>query len=611
MTKAKDKEFAAASLRLFNCVPAGNTDGVTPYAFEIVKEYGVVISPSAISYAKEIKQYLKKHKVSDKQLNQTFYSTPDEVEGKTLFERLVDQLTHYFSTYGLKALGIESDFMYIPNNWERLNLPERIKFNVIVGVDTKELTERSLQMLATGVALKQETIEDVLTVLEGCLYQWNGEEVVKNKEARVIIADKTGILPVNGEDLFRYLFYKATGSSLVISNKDTLTQIKYSQYKLPELSERQIIQLAKSYNRRKAYWMALKLADRKVNGPVINRMAKLSKKVHVPMPVDVLGSLTNQVFTKEELSKAIENANTFRLVRALNALNEYSEFSGNPHFYRIRNGKGFIKNGVERQVDSSPVQALKDAISQHIDRKPTVYIPPGVVYAMPTSEKQFSTNIPNFSYVEVDPSDRDLMVGIYWENASSYHTDFDLSCNSLDGSRVGWNALWNNQSLVHSGDVTNAPLGAAEWFVIRSLEEPWLVTVNLFSGPSQAPFKIMVGYGDDKVKGNYRNYFMKPDDVLFVAEAIAIQKQSILGVIAPTKDGKTRFTLVNRGGNNRNVSGPDGLNTSTIAALLPQANTCATLNEFVQMQLCDSPEEADIDLSPGKVSKDSLLSLYV
>ena len=601
----------AASLRLFNCVLAtADSNNADPDSFEIIKEYGVIVAPSAISHLKEINLYLNAHKVSDKQFNQTFYSTADEVEGKTLEERLCDQLTHYFSTYGLRAMGIESDFMFVPHNWDKLNLPERIKFEVIVGVPAEGLIERCLNLLSSGVALKQETIEDILTVLDDCGYKFDGNESIKNNEARVIIADRTGVLPKNGEDLFRFIFYKATNSSLVINNSQTLDSIKFSRYSLPDLAEGQIRELAKSFNRRKPYWMALKAANRKANTSVVNKIAKLSKKLHEPLPFDVLGNLTNTVSEPGKVEKAIQKANTFRLIRALNAVNEYALSGSDKHFYRIRNGKGYIKQvTTDFKGDGAASYELEKEIKARINTETTVYIPEGVTYALPSSEKQFSTNIPNFSSVEVDADGRELLVGIYWEN-SGYRTDFDLSCESLSGSRIGWNSSWYNSELVYSGDITNAPNGAAEWFVVRELKESWLLSVNLYSGGNYGkahPFKIMVGYGESEPRyDKYRNYFIRPENVLFVAEAEATQTQTILGVLSPCK-GKTKFTLVNRGGNNRRVSMPGGLTTSTIEALLPQVETCATLNQFVT--LCDDPAKADLDLSPNKVSRDSILSL--
>lgn len=607
MKNTSNNALVAATMRLFNCVPDLNKEASD--SFVIVKEYGVILSPSAAPYEAEIRRYLKANKVSDTQFNQTFYATPDEVKGKTQEERLRDQLTHYFTTYGLRAMGLESSFMYLPNNWEALNLPERVKFKVVVASPPQELKERCLKMLSSGVALKQETIEDIITTLLGCLYIFDGSEVVNNNEARIIIADKTGILPSKGDDLFRYLFFKATGSSLIINNRGTMETIKSSLYTLPELTDSQLKELAKSFNRRKAYWLALKKANPKANSTLVNKLSKLSKKLHQGLPADILSSLTSTKFKEAEISKAAEKANTFRVIRALNAILEYSKSESKVRLYKVRNGKSFVKEGGDFKGSHTLKNLLKAVVSERIRKDVSVYIPDGITYSLPSSEKQFSSSIPDFSYIEVDKnSDKDLLVGIYWENPEkSSYTDFDLSCNSLGGGRVGWNCTWSNSELVYSGDITNAPNGAAEWFIVKDLKNPWLISTNLYSGSSLSGFKIMVGYGKALKDGaKYRNYFISPEDVLFVADANTSQRQTTLGVLAPVGD-KIRFTLINRGGGNRNVSCPGVITTSTIEALIPKSQTCLSLNEFVN--LCRDPFEADIDLSPGKVNKDSILSL--
>ena len=129
------------------------------------EKYGVIVDETASFYKKEIVKYLKSEKVSGSKMNHTFYPTGDVVEQTTFEKRLSDQLTHYFSTYGLRSLGINTKFMYVPHNWKELNLPERVKFDVITGVSVTTLKESCLELLESGVAMKQETIEDIMTCL--------------------------------------------------------------------------------------------------------------------------------------------------------------------------------------------------------------------------------------------------------------------------------------------------------------------------------------------------------------------------------------------------------------------------------------------------------------
>jgi len=82
-------------------------------------------------------------------------------------EQLVmEQLIHYFTTYGFKDMGIYSEeSVYIPS--EKLDIPELkedIKLTVIKGYTKEELKEKLMKMLSSGIALKEDTIKDVLDV---------------------------------------------------------------------------------------------------------------------------------------------------------------------------------------------------------------------------------------------------------------------------------------------------------------------------------------------------------------------------------------------------------------------------------------------------------------
>lgn len=613
------KSFVAASLRLFKSVPEatyGNEKAVDASPV-VLTNYSTIIPASSLHYEAEIKAFLKAEGVSGKQMNQTFYSTPDEVEGKTLLQRLTDQYLHYFSTYGLRSLGIHTDFQYIPNDWEKIQLPEPLKYSIITAVPAETLISSCLNPLESGIALKQETIEDLLLVLDGCGYEFSGSEVIRSKEARMFIYDRKSILPTNGEDLFRYLVYKATGKTLLVKDKATLEAIKTSKYALPTLDPTRLTELAKSFNRRKEYWMAFKSANNS-NRSVVNKITKLSKSAHQPLKQDLLMNLTNgSQISLVEVAEALKNANVFRVIRAANALRAYRNQVDN-RLYVVRNGKSFIKPANQPLTNSLQLNKiailLDEYILSHIDQTKKVYIPSTIKYSLPTSEKMFTGDVPNFSIVEVDPSDRDLLVGIYWENGGFSHVDYDLSFDSIRGERVGWNSRWGNGELTFSGDVTNAPQGAAEWFVIKNLTAAWKISNNLYSsygcssahGESFPEFTIMVGYGNKGSK-TPQNYFIKPDDVLFKARVNPTRRQTTIGTVSPTEDGKIRFTLLNTANGNRAVSTPSGA-VEMVSALLSRVESSLRLNDYVN--LVTDPAEADIDLSPGNVTKDSILGLF-
>jgi hypothetical protein len=618
--KLTSASFVAASMRLFKSV----LEAKEPMDNAVVlKNYGLVIAPSASHYEREIRSYLKSEKLTGVQMNQTFYSSAAEVEGKSIEERIADQLTHYFTTYGLRMLGVNTDFMYIPHNWKELNLPERVKFDVVTGVSADVLTSACFDLLASGVAMKQETIEDVLIVLEGCDYEFTGSELIKNKEARMFIYDKLSITPTNSEDLFRFIVFKAIGQTALVKDKKTLEALKYSGYELPSLTEDQLKGLARSFNRRKEYWMALKsVAD--YNRAVVNKISRYSKSLHEPLKQDILNNLTALVSAGqvdvEKLKASLSGVPIFRVVRAINAL-KIQFASPEYKLYAIRNGKIYVKPGQAFKKSEKALTSLKaymiltEHLEQAVDKEKKVYVPSGVQYAFPTSEKQFVGEVPNFSTVEVDYSERDLLIGVYWENGSHAYVDYDLSCGSIDGDRVGWNSRWVDGDLTFSGDITNAPNGAAEWMVVKNLSSSWQIVNNLFNGGYHnntfPEFHIMVGYGRKKKqrggeRGDYRNYFIKPDDLLFSAKVQPTKRQTVIGVVSPAGENMARFTLLNSGNGGRSVAS-GGQAVSLISATLPRAENTLKINDF--LNICSDPSEADIDLSPSKLTKDSLLSL--
>lgn len=608
-------------MRLFKSVPdapltnlSGKVGEKEPTSYN--EKYGVIVDETASFYKKEIVKYLKSEKVSGSKMNHTFYPTGDVVEQTTFEKRLSDQLTHYFSTYGLRSLGINTKFMYVPHNWKELNLPERVKFDVITGVSVTTLKESCLELLESGVAMKQETIEDIMTVLDGCEYCFTGDEQIANNEAKMFIYDKTLTTPNDAEDLFRYIVYKATGKTSLVKDKQTFEAIKDSKYVLPTLKDDQLKELSKSFNRRKEYWLSFKSANG-LNSSIVNKISKYSKKYHQPLEQDILNNLTqliaNGSIDMKKLKRSLDKAPIFRVIRALNGLGTQcanSKYS----LYNIRNGKYFVKPNDNKSLTlkktAKVFSLLNDHIASKVDTTKTVYIPEGVEYALPTSEKQFVGEVPNYSTVEVDPSERDILIGVYWKNErKSGHVDYDLSCQSIDGRKLGWNSRWTGKGLTYSGDITNAPNGAAEWMVVKEgLDASFQIVNNLYSSSEDdfPEFTIMVGYADRK-NGNHRNYFIKPDDLLFSAKVKPIKRQTTIGVVSPVEgENKIRFTLLNSGNCNKNVSTGEGT-VSFIDALLPRAENTLKINEF--LNVCSDPDEADIDLSPSKITKTSLLDL--
>ncbi|MEE8568075.1 MAG: hypothetical protein V3S81_05650, partial [Anaerolineales bacterium] len=174
------------TLKLFNAVIRKKSD-LQPY----VSTDGYVIEPGAVWDKERIVDYYKQEALDGSDLNKTFHKSWEKVINSTRLELAVEQILHYLSTYG-------SDFqaeIYIPD--EVLEVPDtKIVFKVIRSYTKAEMRDKCLALLKSGVALAEETVDDLLSILTDELdYQFTGEEGIKNKEAIVKIADLYGVIP--------------------------------------------------------------------------------------------------------------------------------------------------------------------------------------------------------------------------------------------------------------------------------------------------------------------------------------------------------------------------------------------------------------------------------
>lgn len=584
-----------ATLRLFNCVPASNGSG-----YEFLPEYGVVIAPTAVHKSSEIKVWLNEELLSGHQLNSSFHKSWEKVANAPDFQLRLEQLVHYLSTYGMDFLGVYSDeYIYIPE--EVLNLPEKVGMKVIYGVPDQELVTRCLELLAQGVALKQETIQDILGVLDVCGYQFTGQEIINNREAQVLITDKTGVLPSDPDALFRYLYYKVTcGETLVIKNQKIFELIEHGCVNLPHLTEKQMIGLAGSFNRRKPLWMSMKRASQD-NIPVINKISKLSKIYHRPLKPNVLLSLTSEEFTDEEVQQAASQANIFQIIRAVNALRLYQCDQTN-RYYRIRNGKGWARTKESNLTEDSLVGyelVLLENLQSRL-KDVSIYCPPHVSYALPTSEKQFVGNIPRGTRFSMSSSEEFLLFGIYWEGS---RVDLDLRADSVNAS-VGWNSSYRdtNRGLMYSGDVTSSPYGATEWMYCKEIDSPYLIKVNGYQMGDEQPYKILLGRGSDISK----NYVIDPSKVILEAPAVMDQREVLMGIVEPSKTG-VDYYLVAQGSGSARIGGYGERSQIIQTNLVHSFQSMLRLDDFMTFA---SLEDADVNLDPKALNKDSILGLF-
>lgn len=580
------------TLKLFNAVIAKES---TEKAF--VSNRGFVIEPNALWAKSEIINYFSKEKLDGNDLNSTFHKSWDKIKNSSRSELYFEQIQHYISTYGSNF----QDEVYIPN--EVLNVPDlKIVFKVVKAYSKENLVEKCLYLLKSGIALKEETIDDLISVLTDELdYSFTGKENITNKEAIVKIAEMFNIYPENPVEFFRYIIYRTTDSALLIKNKEVIDAIKNSSFNPSSaFKDFGLEKLAEIFNRFKPLFLAFKDKAPKT----INKISKLSKTYHKPMITNPLNDVTTAYLSDKE-THWLDNATPFALFKALSAC--YSRMYGQDTFlYRIRNGKSWVQSDKVNEVNAFNYFFILEYLKKRFDLSgTTIYIPDFVDYALPTSEKMFVGNIPTGTRFY----GKRLAIGIYWENSWGAN-DLDLSGLNIAG-KIGWNAAYKQgkSDLMYSGDVTSAPNGAIEYLYANSdLNAPTLIQNNVFSGETDCGYKIVIGTGDKVSK----DYMMNPNSVLFEVKCNSVQRQTILGMLIPERKRQC-FVLLNFGAGHTRVSGNSEISNLATKALYQQWNKPLSFAEIAKELgaiVTDIHDDFDIDLSLNKLEKDSFIKVF-
>ena len=502
-------------LKLFNKALLESEKQDEYYIKELLK-FGVVCNPYCDFEV--VYQY-----VSEKNFNPntTFYKTIEDVTNQTRFELFIDQILHYFSTY-------ETDYQakpFIVND-----TPVDISHTIFIDTITeKEAEERCQNMLYSGIALSQETIENILIVLE------NNFEVenIKNKEALCIICTKNDIYPDNAEDIVRVLVYKAIGKSLLIKDKATLQAITCSSTVIPVvLAEK----LSEVFYRFKNIFISFK--NNPLNKRTVNKIRKLAKKNHKPF---VPAFWSNVLSVQKDLAvveKKVAELNNFKKISILNAIVQhiYNDTKIKP--YLIRNGKLWID--IENQQNKENLKYFRDifdiiyqSLIKSIEKnKCEINLPENLVVLAPTSEKNFMGEIPIYSYIELKDN---AIIGINWKGQDGAQ-DLDLSMIDSDGGKIGWNSDFYDEAktFVYSGDMTSANPEATELLYRKNESDiEGIVKVNPYNCRENSIYKVFFARETIK-KSEFLNYMVNPESIIYQYED-TISSEKILGIFADNK----------------------------------------------------------------------------
>ncbi|MEK6884531.1 MAG: hypothetical protein AABY22_33170, partial [Nanoarchaeota archaeon] len=374
-------------------------------------------------------------------------------------------------------------------------LEEGINLVIIKGYTKKQLKEKLLALLS-GIALSEDTIKDVMDVAVFVETDEKDISKVKNKEVKAQLYEYLDLVPSNQIEFLRYVIYKTINKTLIIKNEGMIDEIKkeisnkFSIVKLFRKYEEVngLEKLAEIFLRFKPIFLAFRANERMK--PIINKLRRLAVKNHKPMTEDYLNTITarikrDETIGTEKLISELNKVNVFRKIRLAYAL-KYRTTDADSILYSVRNGKGYVTdfNIQNRKYTDLVLDIVLNSIVQDISKNvkgKKVYIPDYVKYTLPATEKQFTGNFPNGTYITIP---KDMIVGINWQNVNRHRIDLDLSLINANEGKFGWDARWRNEDrdVLFSGDMTDATKGATELFYVKKQKDnSFIMFVNYFN----------------------------------------------------------------------------------------------------------------------------------
>lgn len=631
-------------IKLFNVALVENTPSKDMFKTvnQLAAQVGYFVHPDVCN--ESVLAFLKDQTIN---LNATFYKNWQYVISKTRLELALDQVFHYLSTYGT---GFSLGNGYVPNDGEN-NAPsiEFKNFKVIMPISSDDLFDHCWNMLCSGVALKEDTMQAVADyVIE---HVHNGKMInvdsIKNREALIYICDILNIWPANAHNLFRLIMYKTTGNTMIINNDNTIHKIKVagkSVFDFNKLSDADLARLSSIFLRYKNLFIAFKHNQHYVdNRSAINKLRKLAVKNHKPFKAGFWQTLFSEPKSAEEIKEHLGELTTYKKI-ALMQLCKERYMMPKDNLYFIRNGKQFLKINDAVDVTSKEVKdksfytvviynILKDSVidtlkansekdvvvalnedgtSAETKKAPKIVkFYSGMHVALPSSEKSFIGNYPFGTQFDLTQNN---LIGCYWRNDWGTN-DYDLSLVDINGHKIGWNSQFYNdeQNIVYSGDMTNAEPEACEVIKIaNSIDVKALIKINQFRGQYKSKFELFFGQSDKHFRYKaYDNFMVDPNEIKFRATVEHENKKEMQVALVCNN----KITLMEVHSGNSIVSGRNNIhNEDYINALMAKTEYFVDAEEMLReagFQIVDENYTGEVDIDFANLDKDSLLSLLV
>ena len=542
-------------LKLFNSVVVKHKARTTEKEYDesdLIKQ-GILIDPiifdnlSSTEAEKITDDAISLFGANSTKLNSTFWKKFSDVASMSELELRIHQLLHYMSTYDRGIVGNESTTglqAYEPDFLKDANIDVQHELVYISAITNDELKEKIKNMLTSGIALKQETNAALLRIIKIQNTKVDFIDEIRNREFMCQLCKELGLVPSIFDEFMRYLNYLITNSTMLIvkderSYYNIALELRNNSFRRVAVGNAikfyahkyGVEAIATGYRRYFKFFSVIHKFMAKDTRTIINRANKLSKKKknRIPRGESVLDHLENTNFSLNAIKNAVAKATTFKIVKALNSLKV-----DQPKLYRIRNGKTWLAMENKIRVDDIK-NILLDEIKSRLDWSDKVfYIPEGVDYAIPTSEKTFVGYMPYLSTFEF--KGEDAIVGVAWEK----ECDLDLHTRLLNEISIGYESEHKSNGVLFSGDMThtNEYGYAAEFDHIshKDFDEPAIIDINNFRDGKDA--KIDVFVGPDSVSTNKNQSIVNQltaKSVLFKDKMDTYDKT--LMVVLPTQDG--------------------------------------------------------------------------
>ena len=449
--------------------------------------------------------------------NSQFHKTWKKVADAPIEQLVWEQLINYFSTYGLESMGLTaSPFIPVEDVLPEEMRPEIKKFVVVRIVSEKEAVELVNNYLKVTQRPKADNMIYISEFVEVTTID---PDDIASFEIKCLYCDIRKIYPKKNQDLLRYLVYLATDNTLIIKNNKTVGNIERMLLCYSEkanavhdaLSKADLVELSKIFLRNKRLFLAFKKDKR--NASIINKIRRLAVYNHQPLSEITVANMMNLLAQgrKDDALAVINKTSNRNLIKLIN----YANVDNDTHIYNIRNGKVFIN---DKSINKDHMrwlynQALKKLalnLSGTMSGK-TYFIPDGVDYKAPISEKQMMGNIPYGTSISAPDDVYAICASIAWDDYKGERTDIDFHLQSATRS-FGWNSSYRSgDEVLFSGDMTSA---GTETYRFNVTDEVFLASISLFSGEDGCPFKFFLSGAE--------NFRMKDTGMVDASKALTM-----------------------------------------------------------------------------------------